>query len=333
MEEIVSLDYGSGGKKTSSFIENLILPLLGNEILSELGDGAVVPGSEQIVCSTDSFVVNPYIFPGGDIGKLAVCGTVNDVCMAGGVPKYLTLAFIIEEGFPMEDMKRITRSIKETAEAVGVSVITGDTQVVERGKGDGIYINTTGIGFLKTPGLSPKKIREGDLVILSGTAGDHGAAVMLARSQSLVEGEILSDCAPLHRLAGALGTLGDGLRVLRDPTRGGVATTLNEFVEGTVLTVELTEDDIPVHPAVESVCEILGLDPLYCANEGKLLAVVDPTKGEEALELLRQFPEGKDAAIIGQITKKHPGKVVIKTAFGGSRIAVKLAGSQLPRIC
>ena len=333
MEQVITLDHGSGGKKTSALIDELILPLLQNDALCEMGDGAVLNGGEKLVFSTDSFVVTPYFFPGGDIGKLSVCGTVNDVAMSGGVPKYLSLSLILEEGLPVEHLKRIIESIRVTAEKAGVHVVTGDTKVVERGKGDGIFINTSGIGFLKTRGLSPKAIKPGDKVLISGTAGDHGAAVMLARHTNLVEGELLSDCAPLHELALALGELGGDLRVMRDPTRGGVATTLCEFVENTELSIELVESDIPVSEGVESACDILGLDPLYCACEGKLLAVVAPEKAEEALAILRRFPEGKNAAVIGEVTNKHPGKVIVRTAFGGSRIATKLAGAQLPRIC
>ena len=333
MEQVITLDHGSGGKKTSALIDELILPLLQNDALCEMGDGAVLNGGEKLVFSTDSFVVTPYFFPGGDIGKLSVCGTVNDVAMSGGVPKYLSLSLILEEGLPVEHLKQIIESIRITAEKAGVHVVTGDTKVVERGKGDGIFINTSGIGILKTPGLSPKAIRPGDKVLISGTAGDHGAAVMLARHTNLVEGELLSDCAPLHELALALGELGSDLRVMRDPTRGGVATTLCEFVENTDLSIELIESDIPVSEGVESACDILGLDPLYCACEGKLLAVVAPEKAEEALNILRQFPEGRNAAIIGEVSADHPGKVVVRTAFGGSRIASKLAGAQLPRIC
>ena len=333
MDPVITLDYGSGGKKTSALIDTMILPLLGNAALNDLPDAAVVPGGERIVFSTDSFVVSPCFFPGGDIGKLAVCGTVNDVCVSGGEPKYLSLALIIEEGFPTADLERIIRSIRDTAQKVGVEIITGDTKVVERGHGDGIYINTSGIGFLRTPGLSARNIRPGDKVLLSGTAGDHGAAVMLARNANLVEGELQSDCAPLHALCASLGTLSDGLRVMRDPTRGGVATTLCEFAEGSDFCVELDEAAIPVSPGVESACDILGLDPLYCACEGKLLAIVAPEAEEEALHQMRALPEGKNAAAIGEITASHPGRVLIRTAVGGTRIVTKLTGAQLPRIC
>ena len=332
MDEIITLDYGSGGKKTSELIEELIVKKLSNEALAALGDGAVLRGEEKLVFSTDSFVVSPVFFPGGNIGKLCVCGTVNDVAMSGGIPKYLSLSFIIEEGFRVSDLERIIDSIAETAKKAGVSVVTGDTKVVERGRGDGIYINTAGIGFLRHMNLSPANIRKGDKVLLSGTAGDHGAAVMLARNKNLVEGEILSDCAPLASLAEKLYPLGDKLRVLRDPTRGGVATTLCEFVEGTPLTIELSESDIPVDEGVASACDILGLDALYCACEGKLLAVVSPDVAEEALEIMRSTEEGRNAAIIGEVTESRPGKVTVSSGFG-SRIVAKLTGALLPRIC
>ena len=327
------MDYGSGGRKTAQLIDELILPQLGNEALSCLGDGAILQGQEKLVFSTDSFVVNPCFFPGGDIGKLSVCGTVNDVCMCGGEPKYLSLSFIIEEGMKVEDLKTIIASIGRTAQDAGVQIVTGDTKVVERGKGDGLYINTAGIGFLCHEGLSPDKIREGDKVILSGTMGEHGCAVMLAREDDLLDSPILSDCAPLHRLAACLRPFGGDVRVLRDPTRGGVATTLNEFTEGRDFSIELEEKCLPVRRSVGAACEILGLDPLYCANEGKMLVVVSAEKAEEVLEAMRQCPEGTDAAIIGTVSGNYPGRVVLKTAFGGTRVLAKLSGAQLPRIC
>lgn len=333
MENIITLDHGSGGKKTAQLIQEMILPYLKNDALSPLGDGAIINGSEKLVFSTDSFVVTPYFFPGGDIGKLAVCGTVNDVAMAGGEPKYLSLSLVIEEGLPVSHLEKILQSIGETAREAGVMIVTGDTKVVEKGKGDGIYINTSGIGFLRTPNLSPTNIRPGDKIILSGTAGNHGAAVMLARHTNLAEGEILSDCGLLNGPALALGKLGSDLRVMRDPTRGGAANALCEFAEDCNLCIELDEASIPVSPEVEGACELLGLDPLYCACEGRLLAVVAPERAEEALEILRRFPISENAAEIGEVTEAHPGRVVIRTAFGGSRIAGKLSGAQLPRIC
>ena len=332
MDEIVTLDYGSGGKKTSRLIERMIVPAFANPALGELGDGAILPGGEELVFSTDSFVVDPLFFPGGDIGKLSVCGTVNDVAMCGGEPRFLSCAFLIEEGFPFADLERVIASIRAAALRAGVQVVTGDTKVVERGKGDKLYINTAGIGVLRYPGLSPRAIRDGDMVLVSGTVGDHGTAVMMARG-GLLEGEIRSDCAPLNGLTRAILDTGAAVRVLRDPTRGGVATTLNEFTEGTALGILLEEEKIPVRPAVASACELLGLDPLYCANEGKLLCVVAPEDCQRVLAAMRSTEEGRDAALIGQVRGDIPGRVVMKTAFGGKRILQKLAGAQLPRIC
>ena len=332
MDEIITLDYGSGGKKTSRLIEQTLLPAFSNPALDQLGDGAILPGAGELVFSTDSFVVDPLFFPGGDIGKLAVCGTVNDIAMCGGEPKFLSCAFIIEEGLPMADLERVVRSIRAAAQQAGVQIVTGDTKVVERGRGDKLYINTAGIGALKYPGLGPDKIREGDLVLVSGTVGDHGTAVMLARS-GMMQGEIRSDCAPLNKLADRLLSRVPSVRVLRDPTRGGVATTLNEFTQGRPFGIELMEEAIPINPGVSAACELLGLDPLYCANEGKLLAVVPPESAERALEVMRDLPEGRDAAIIGTVTGRYPGKLVMRTRLGGGRVLQKLTGAQLPRIC
>lgn len=330
MDDIITLDYGSGGKNTAALIDEIIVPELGNAALNSLGDGAVLEGG--LAFSTDSFVVSPLFFPGGDIGKLSVCGTVNDLAMCGAEPKYLSLALIIEEGLPAEDLRRVVASIKSAAEAAGVQVVTGDTKVVERGRGDGLYINTAGIGLVKYPGLGPDKMRPGDAVLLSGTAGDHGAAVMLARD-GLMEGEIRSDCAALNGLAFALLDSGAQVRVLRDPTRGGVATTLCEFAESAKLGIELDEAAIPVRRDVSAACALLGLDPLYCANEGKMLAVVAPEDAQAALAALRSRPEGENAAIIGRVTVERPGRVALRTAAGGARLLQKLAGAQLPRIC
>lgn len=330
MDDIITLDYGSGGKKTAALIDEIIVPELGNAALNSLGDGAVLEGG--LAFSTDSFVVSPLFFPGGDIGKLSVCGTVNDLAMCGAEPKYLSLALIIEEGLPAENLRRVVASIKSAAEAAGVQIVTGDTKVVERGRGDGIYINTAGIGLVKYPGLGPDKMRPGDAVLISGTAGDHGAAVMLARD-GLMEGEIRSDCAALNGLAFALLDSGAQVRVLRDPTRGGVATTLCEFAESAKLGIELDEAAIPVRRDVSAACALLGLDPLYCANEGKMLAVVAPEDAQAALAALRSRPEGENAAIIGRVTVERPGRVALRTAAGGARLLQKLAGAQLPRIC
>ncbi len=332
MDEIITLDYGSGGKKTSRLIEKLIVPRFTNPALDSLGDGALLPGADTLVFSTDSFVVDPIFFPGGDIGKLSVCGTVNDLAVCGAEPKYLSLALIIEEGLPMAELERIADSIAAACEGAGVQVVTGDTKVVDRGRGDKIYINTAGIGFLKYPGLSRDNMRPGDAVLVSGTVGDHGTAVMLSRS-GMMQGDIRSDCAALNGLCDRILSLGADVRVLRDPTRGGVATTLNEFVEGTGLGIELREELIPVRPQVRAACDMLGLEPLYCANEGKLLAVVPESQAERVLAAMRETPEGKDAARIGTVTHRYPGKLSMNTAFGGSRVLQKLTGAQLPRIC
>lgn len=333
MEEIITLDYGSGGLRTSQLIESVLVPAFQNPALEYLGDGAVLPSMDgPLVYSTDSFVVTPWRFPGGDIGKLAVCGTVNDVCMAGGQPKYLSLSFIIEEGFLMEDFKTIVNSIATTAQLAGVQIVTGDTKVVERGKGDGIYINTSGVGPQRAAGLSRKAICPGDAVLVSGSVGCHGAAVLMARGEIPFAGELLSDCRPLHQLSAAALEAG-GVRILRDPTRGGVATTLNEFVEGSALTIELEEDAIPVDPAVAAACDLLGLDPLYSACEGRMLAIVSPGQADAVLDALHQTSGGEHAAMIGRVTESRPGHVVLRTALGGSRILGKLTGAQLPRIC
>lgn len=305
--DVVTLDYGSGGKKSAALIEELMVPAFENEALSALGDGAVLFSAEKIAFSTDSFVVTPYFFPGGDIGKLAVCGTINDLAACGAEAKYLSLAFIIEEGFSMDELKEIVTSIADTARNSGVSIVTGDTKVVERGKADGIYINTAGIGFLKHPSLSPDNIRAGDAVLVSGTVGEHGAAVMLARNNELLTADLRSDCAALGSLAAALWELGPGLRALRDPTRGGVATTLCEFAEGRDFSIILEDGAIPVTEEVAAVCDILGLDPLYSANEGKLIAVVSPDRADDALSVMRSRSEGRNAAIIGRVSGGTPG--------------------------
>ena len=332
MEEIITLDYGSGGKKTARLIDELLVPAFSNPALDSLGDGAIVKGEGQPAFSTDSFVVDPIFFPGGDIGKLAVCGTVNDLAMCGAEPKYLSCALILEEGLPMDDLRRVVESIRAAAEKAGVQIVTGDTKVVEKGRGDKLYVNTAGIGFVKYPGLSPKNIKAGHAVIVSGTVGDHGTAVMLARS-GMMQGELTSDCAALNGLCGAILETGAKVRVLRDPTRGGVATTLNEFIEGSALGIVIDEDKIPVRPQVQAACGMLGLEPLYCANEGKLLAVVDAQDAETVLAAMRKTEEGRGAALIGHVSADYPGRLVMQTAFGGKRILQKLTGAQLPRIC
>ena len=335
-EDRITLDYGSGGLKTSKLIESVLLPAFDNDALAALGDGAVLDGSQKLVFSTDSFVVSPWRFPGGDIGRLSVCGTVNDLCMAGGTPKYLSLSFILEEGFPFSDFESIVSSIAEEAKEAGVSIVTGDTKVVDAGKGDGIYINTAGIGFQRAVLPGKSAIRPGDAVLISGSIGCHGAAVMMARSGLLREDSpLVSDCRPLHRIsAAALDATGnDSIRILRDPTRGGVATTLNEFTEQIPFSIELDPSALPVDPAVEAACDMLGLDPLYCACEGRMLTVCAPETAGDILDAIRKVPGGENAAQIGTVTEDMPGKVLLKTPIGGRRILAKLSGMQLPRIC
>ena len=333
MQDIITLDYGSGGLKTAQLIDELIVPAFANTALSQLGDGAVLPALEgPPVFSTDSFVVSPWRFPGGDIGKLAVCGTVNDLCMAGGAPRYLSFSLILEEGFALDDLRAVAASAAEAARQAGVQIVTGDTKVVERGRGDGIYINTAGVGVLRAPGLGRSALREGDAVLVSGSVGCHGAAVLIARGDLPCEGTLLSDCRPLHEVSAAALAAG-GVRMLRDPTRGGVATTLNEFVEGSPLCIELEEDAIPVDPPVAAACSLLGLDPLYSACEGRMLAVCAPETVPAVLAALHALPGGEGAVQIGRVTAARPGQVVLHNSFGGSRILGKLAGAQLPRIC
>lgn len=343
-DDRITLDYGSGGLKTSELIESILLPAFDNAALSQLGDGAILGGSDKLVFSTDSFVVSPWKFPGGDIGKLSVCGTVNDLCMAGGIPKYLSLSFILEEGFSFSDFKSIVSSIADEAKQAGVSIVTGDTKVVDSGKGDGIYINTAGIGFQQAVLPGKSAIRPGDSVLVSGTIGCHGAAVMMARSGLLREDSpLVSDCQPLHKISAAAleaagmtsesTDLSASIRILRDPTRGGVATTLNEFTEQMPFSIELDETALPVDPTVEAACDMLGLDPLYCACEGRMLAVCAPEAAEAVIDAIKKIPGGENAARIGTVTEDMPGKVLLKTPIGGRRILAKLTGMQLPRIC
>ena len=333
MDKTITLDYGSGGRKTASLIHELILPAFGNRYLSTLSDGAVLPGAESLVFSTDSFVVSPLFFPGGSIGKLAICGTLNDVAMAGGEPRYISLSLVIEEGFETRLLENILEDAAAEVRKAGIFVVTGDTKVVEKGSCDGVFINTAGIGVLKRPGLSPAAMKSGDAVLVSGPLGNHGMTILLARHPQLLEGDLRSDCANLSPLAAALYSLGEDLKVLRDPTRGGLATVLSELAESAQLGMEIREKDVPVEPSVRAACEILGMDPLYSANEGKLIAVVSADRAQEALALLRRFPEGEKAAIIGEICEDHPGLPVLRTPWGSSRILTALAGAQFPRIC
>ena len=331
----VSLGHGSGGKLSAQLMRDVFLPAFTNETLARLDDQAVLSvAGARIAFTTDSFVVKPLFFPGGDIGSLAVHGTVNDLAMGGAQPLFLSCAFIIEEGFPMESLRRIVASLGRAANECGVQIVTGDTKVVDRGSGDGVFINTTGIGLVPTDlYLSASEARPGDAVILSGFIGDHGIAILAEREGLEFETTVASDSAALHTLvADMLGTT-RAIRVLRDPTRGGVSSSLNEIAQQSAVGILLEEEAIPVRDEVRGACEMLGLDPLYVANEGKLLAIVDPSVADDLVATMRQHPLGREARRIGTVTAADPGWVTMRTLLGTTRIVDMLAGDQLPRIC
>jgi hydrogenase expression/formation protein HypE len=334
-EERITLAHGAGGKATRDLVAALFLEELGNKALDPLGDSAVVePPAGRLALTTDSYVVRPLAFPGGDIGELAVFGTVNDLAVAGARPLWISAGFVLEEGLPVEDLRRIVSSMGAAARRVGVLVAAGDTKVVERGKADGLYVTTAGVGVLDHDlALGPERVRPGDRVLLSGTIADHGMAVMIARGDLRLEGDVESDTAPVHELASALLGLGDSLRWMRDPTRGGLATALNELASQSGLAIRMSETALRVRPAVAAACEILGIDPLYVANEGKLVAVVAEDEAEEALALLRAHELGADAVELGVVEAEPQGMVLLSTALGGSRIVDMLVGDPLPRIC
>ncbi len=335
-EDRVQLAHGGGGSKTARLIDRVFLPAFGNRYLAELADGAVLPmGGDNLAFTTDSFVVRPHFFPGGDIGCLAVYGTANDLAMCGAEPLYLSAGFILEEGFPMADLTRIVASMAAACQRVGVSLVTGDTKVVEHGKGDGVFINTTGLGRVR-PGLrlSPASVRPGDAVLVSGPVGDHGIAVMAAREGIEFETALQSDCAPVGPLAMALLQAAPGARVLRDPTRGGLATALVEIAAASRVGIELYEAAIPVREEVQGACELLGFDPLYVACEGRFLAIVPAHEAPAALEALHAHPDGAAARRIGDVVAGgDAGHVVLRTRIGSRRVIEKLSGEQLPRIC
>ncbi len=334
-DELVTLAHGAGGKASHVLTEALFLEELGNPLLAPLGDAALVQDNgTRLAVTTDSFVVKPLFFPGGDIGELAVNGTVNDLAMAGARPLCLTAGFIVEEGFPTADLRRIAASMGAAAGRAGVAVAAGDTKVVERGNADGLYVNTSGLGVVADDlELSPARIRPGDRVLVSGTLGDHGMAIMIARGDLELEVELESDTAPLAGLVRELLGATDGVRCLRDPTRGGLATVLNELAVDADLGIVLDETAVPLRAEVVGACEILGIDPLYVANEGKLAAIVAPEAAEQALATLRSHPLGAAAAIVGEVTAQPAGLVLLRTTFGGSRVVDMLVGDPLPRIC
>ena len=333
--DIITLGHGSGGLLTHRLLDAGVFKLLANEFLDEQHDGALLDLSGKVAFTTDSFVISPIFFPGGNIGELAVNGTVNDIAMCGAIPKYLSLGFILEEGLRMDDLWEIILGVKHAAAQAGVQIVTGDTKVVEKGKGDQIFINTTGIGVVHPAAdIRIGRIRPGDQIIVSGEIAAHGIAIMSVREGLEFETDILSDSTNLNFLVkNLLDKLGEHVHFLRDPTRGGVATTLNEIAKKAGLGIELAQAQIPVNEQVDGACELLGLDPLYVANEGKFLAIVAPESADEALELLRKDGKGKNAAIIGHVTENHIGQVLLKSKIGGRRVVNMLPGEQLPRIC
>ena len=334
-EERITLSHGSGGKATQTLIEAVFLEAFANPLLAPLEDGAVLTAlGGRLAFTTDSYVVSPLFFPGGDIGDLAVNGTVNDLAVSGARPLWLSAGFILEEGFPVADLERIVGSMAAAAERAGVQVVTGDTKVVQRGKADGCYVNTAGVGVIERPGeLGVATARPGDVVIVSGPVGEHGITIMLARGELDIESEVTSDTAPLNGLVERLLDAAPGVRGLRDATRGGVATICNEVARAAGVAVVLEEEAVPVRPDVRGACELLGIDPLYVACEGRLVAVVDGDQVEAAMAALRSHPLGEGAAVIGRVRDDPPGLVLLKTSFGGTRIVDLLVGDPLPRIC
>ena len=335
-EERITMSHGAGGKATQTLIEAVFLDTFRNPRLEQLEDAARLDiGGTRLAFTTDSYVVSPLFFPGGNIGDLAVNGTVNDLSVSGATPLYLSAGFILEEGFPVADLIRITESMQAAAAVAGVQIVTGDTKVVEKGKADGCYINTAGVGLIAQDAaeLGVALARPGDAIIVSGSIGDHGVTIMLARGELDIEADLQSDTAPLNGLVASLLAATDGVRALRDATRGGVATILNEIAKSADVGVLVREDAIPVRTEVRGASELLGIDPMYVACEGRLVAVVDAGQADRALAALRAHPLGAEAAIIGHVTADPPGIVQLKTAFGGTRIVDTLVGDPLPRIC
>ncbi len=333
--ESVLLGHGSGGRMSANLLRDILLPALRNPVLDRLDDQAIVEvGGSRIAFTTDTFVVKPLFFPGGDIGTLAVNGTVNDLAMGGAEPLFLSLALILEEGLPLDSLRRVMESIRVAASLAGVVVVTGDTKVVEKGSGDGLFVNTSGIGLVPSElRLSADQASPGDRVLVSGTIGDHGITILSQREGLEFESAVTSDTAALHALVAAMLRTSSEIRCLRDPTRGGLSSSLNEIASRSRVGIALDERAIPIREEVRGACEMLGLDPLYVANEGKLLAIVEPSAAERILETMRLHPLGRDAQMIGTVTDSHRGMVMLRTRLGTSRIVDLLSGDQLPRIC
>ena len=334
LNDRILLAHGSGGKLAHELVEKSFVKALANPLLAKLDDSAVFDLSGRLAFTTDSYVVSPIFFPGGDIGKLSVCGTVNDLAMSGAHPLYLSLSFIIEEGFLQSELDQIVNSIQQVAQEAGVEIVTGDTKVVHRGSADKLFINTAGVGIiLEGVNISGSNARAGDKVILSGTIGDHGIAVISQREELSFSTNLKSDCAPLGGLVAEMLNASPNIRCLRDPTRGGLATSLNELAKQSKVSIRIEEEKVPVREEVLAACEMLGFDPLYVANEGKLVAIVPPEDANKVLKAMRKNRYGKDSAIIGEVGAEKPGRVVMKTVLGASRIVDMLVGDLLPRIC
>jgi hydrogenase expression/formation protein HypE len=332
----IVMGHGGGGKLGNELVEYLFLPAFRNPALENLGDAAVIElASGRLAMSTDSFVVQPLFFPGGSIGALAVNGTVNDLAVSGAEPKFLSASFILEEGFPLAQLAAVVDAMADAAEKAGVRIVTGDTKVVERGHGDGCYINTAGVGLLR-PGINvgPNRAQVGDVVLVSGTIGDHGMAIMSVREGLEFESQIRSDCAALNgMIAEVLDAVDSSVHAMRDPTRGGLASTLNEIATASNVGIDIDDEMVPIRSEVQSACELLGLDPVYVANEGKAVFFVAPQAADRALQVLRAHPLGCDAARIGVVTAQHPRMLVARTAIGANRVIATQIGEQLPRIC
>jgi hydrogenase expression/formation protein HypE len=332
--ERILLAHGSGGKLSQELVNKFIVDVIGNPILARMDDSAVIDLPGKTAFTTDSYVVSPIFFPGGDIGRLAICGTVNDLAAAGATPVYLSLSFIIEEGLLLSEFEQILRSIKETAEEAGVLIVTGDTKVVNKNGADKLFINTSGLGKIPDGlNISGHNARIGDKIILSGTIGDHGIAIMSKREGLQFEASVISDCAPLNHLVAQILQGSPDVHCLRDPTRGGLATTLNEIAQQSSVGIEIEEATIPVGRTVRGACEMLGLDPLYIANEGKMVIIVAPEDAPAVLDRIRMNRYGQQSALIGEVVAEHPGRVVMKTNLGASRFVDVPMGELLPRIC
>jgi hydrogenase expression/formation protein HypE len=331
----ILLAHGSGGTMMKELVEELFVAEFGDDVLKRMDDAAALPfPGGRLAFSTDTYVVHPLFFPGGDIGRLAICGTVNDVATSGAKPLYISVGFILEEGLPVEDLRRIITSMREAADEAGVRIVTGDTKVVERGHGDGVYVNTAGVGVLAEGiDLSGANCRPGDVVLLSGTLGDHGIAVISTREGLSFSTDIRTDAAPLNPLVAAVLEAAPDVRCFRDPTRGGLSSTLNELALASGVSITVEERDVPVHDQVRGACEMLGYDVFQVANEGKMVAVVPPEQAEAALAAMRGAPYGGEAAIVGEVAEAPKGKVYVRTAFGATRVMDMLVGEQLPRIC